>query len=1189
MKELFSKKLYNVLSPQYILAFIVNTHYDRTIRRITSLKIKKKHLFWLVTLATLVNIAFYSHVVYAESADLLKMTIIPRGDAKTEQGKDQRRNAHTSFESTGIFLPKDEEIIIYVDEAPENLELRVGQWGNYTNVAGLTDGKLQFNSGKAKLQQGENRFTNTLTGGMVYLVNSSTTQTIHVSLSKTINVPYFIQGKTSIEDFKASLELFSDVPFMEFVNDDTIATIRMDRAKDIFLKGEQVDRFMKYVSQALHLENNAAGLDFNGLGITKKAPQRIHIANPSDGIGKFYCTDFYLGMHSATTGDREVFNSGENMTNWGLFHEIGHSYQNPFYTWDNMSEVTVNIYSDYVQSSLAGNNSPYDAIMSPNNKNNNYRAKVARYFTNVQNDPLWNMDAEIAKYPTDFYFAALGMYVTLPRTFGYSFYPELNKLYRATPASDLPSTSDEKKQFFIIMASKIANRDLTPYFDFWRFSLTDETKQALADLHLPKLEKEIWKDILATEQEELNGTYRISDHTYTLPYADLNTATTFLKVPFEEMNRFSLESYFSNLRSEPIASPVRYLKSDIADPTNFAIQDGYAYFENERMIKNRFSVPTQIIPNNTYVMAGQNGPYAAIDYDPSTQELVAIGNHKQILQNIPNNIYPKVTVYSAKMKEKKLYAEGYGRDTGIGFANKLNTFKVAENDIIEIYHRESTRRVSRYINGKKVTTTKDTYYYIITPEGWKELDFTPVVKWKQTEFPISKALTTDDFIDSYDNPVNGDVTFSFGTTLPVQSIKQGQTLSSYLSQTVSITAQNSLFDSVGEYSVPFHYYFENTIVIPRHGGYGTLLTYDKDKKNLVAQGADPYTMNGTDPSTTPLVTMKVTYLNKEKTPTQIEVKNNTRANAFTKMVNDQHIVLETGDVIELTHSRVNKEGISLDADSKQYVTKALTAFVEGKKYETFNGPTQYFLVTDMGLKLYENPEEIVGKVTVNYVDEQHVPIASPDHLSGKIGTSFTTSPKEIEDYSLKEGPEKNTGLFTVEDQTITYIYTKEGKLSIDFVSPIHFGTHPISRNTMNVTAEKLPASTYYVEITDTRPEPGNWNLQVQQSQQFKTSNNEVLAGALFSVSNLYAEEKSDGTRVPSIINSEFTLTFDEYEQGSIQTVLAAKPGEGGGTYRFYFNEPTTDTPSIHLLIPHTANKMIGSFSSELLWTLSIVP
>ncbi|OJG91503.1 hypothetical protein RV15_GL000589 [Enterococcus silesiacus] len=1117
------------------------------------------------------------------------MTIIPRGDAKNDERKEQRSHTHTSFEPTGVFLPKDEEIIIYVDETPENLELYVGQWGNYTNVVGLTDGNLQFNSGKLKLKKGENRFTNTLTGGMVYLVNSSTTQTVHASLSKNINVPYFIQGETSIEEFKASLELFSDVPFMEFVNNDAIATIRMDRAKDIFLQGEQANRFMTYVSQAIQLENEAAGLDFNGSGITKKAQQRVHIANPTSGAGKFYCTDYFLAIHSATTGDREVFSSGDNMTNWGLFHEIGHSYQNMYYTWDDMGEVTVNIYSDHVQKHLTGNNSPYDAIMSPNNKNNKYREKVARYFTNLENDPLWDLNAEIAKYPTDFHFAALGMFVTLPRTFGYDFYPELNKLYRATPVSQLPVTSDEKKQFFIIMTSKIANRDLTPYFDFWHFKIDDDTKQTLANLHLPTLEKEIWKDILATEQEEKDGTYRISDRSYTLPYADLDSTIPVITTRFEDLNRFSLEKYFSNLHSEPIASPVHYLKSDIADPTNFSIQDGYAYFENDRLITNRLNVQTQIIPNNTYVMSGQNGSYAAIDYDPSTQELVAVGNLKQILQNIPNNIYPKVTVYSAQMTEKKLYAEGYGRDTGLAFANKLNKFKVAENDIIEIYHRESTKRVSRYINGTKVITNKDTYYYIITPSGWKELDFAPVVQWKQTEFPIAKTLTTDDFIASYTNPVNGDITFSFGATLPTQSIKQGQTLSSYLSQTISIKAQNSLFGGVGDYTIPFNYYFEDTIVIPRHGGYGTLLTFDKDNKKLIAQGSDPYTMNGSDPSTKPLLNMTVTYLNKEKTPTQIEVKNSTRANAFTKMINDQNITLETGDVIEITHARVNQEAISLDADSQQYVTKALTAFVEGEKHETFSGPTQYFLVTDKGLKLYENPDEIVGNVTVNYVDDQNTPIHKSDVLTGKIGATYATTPKDIEGYVLKETPENNTGIFNVNDQAVTYVYTKDGTLSLDFVPAISFGTHPISGKTMNITAEKLPEPAYYIQITDTRTAPGNWLLQVQQSQQFKTSNNDVLAGALFSISNIYAEKKTDGTKVPSVINSDFTLTFDEHDQGSNQNVLTAKSGEGSGTWRFYFNEQTSDTPSIHLFVPETANKTIGSFSSELLWTLSTIP
>lgn len=62
----------------------------------------------------------------------LTMDIIPRGNPATIKSNEKRWMTHTSFESTGLFLYAGEELKVTVEGNPENLELRVGQWGGYS-------------------------------------------------------------------------------------------------------------------------------------------------------------------------------------------------------------------------------------------------------------------------------------------------------------------------------------------------------------------------------------------------------------------------------------------------------------------------------------------------------------------------------------------------------------------------------------------------------------------------------------------------------------------------------------------------------------------------------------------------------------------------------------------------------------------------------------------------------------------------------------------------------------------------------------------------------------------------------------------------------------------------------------------------------------------------------------------------
>ncbi|EGO8595891.1 hypothetical protein EH331_14840, partial [Enterococcus faecalis] len=247
-----------------------------------------------------------------------------------------------------------------------------------------------------------------------------------------------------------------------------------------------------------------------------------------------------------------------------------------------------------------------------------------------------------------------------------------------------------------------------------------------ADLNLQPLEKDIWKDILASEEDEKNGTYRISNSVgpYTVPNGDLYDDAS---ISFEEMQDFSsYASVFSRLYSAPIASETKLISvSDSSfyktfDFTNNAII--FAYLNNDLDIKNKLPISIKITAGNAYVMAGQKGKYAAIGYNKKGKKLVALGNDKKILENLPNNKYPDIKIYNKTMNTVKKEVIGYGNNKGIEIAKELNDFPVEIGDIVELTHKESAKRISRYVNGELIPTTKDTYYYRIQESQWIEVD-----------------------------------------------------------------------------------------------------------------------------------------------------------------------------------------------------------------------------------------------------------------------------------------------------------------------------------------------------------------------------------------------------------------------------------------------------------------------------------
>lgn len=74
--------------------------------------------------------------------------------------------------------------------------------------------------------------------------------------------------------------------------------------------------------------------------------------------------------------------------------------------------------------------------------------------------------------------------------FGEAFYPQVHQAYRVM--DELPTTSQERKNTFILVCSHIANINLIDYFDKWGIVASKKTRDLLRTL--PPLTKKIWEN-----------------------------------------------------------------------------------------------------------------------------------------------------------------------------------------------------------------------------------------------------------------------------------------------------------------------------------------------------------------------------------------------------------------------------------------------------------------------------------------------------------------------------------------------------------------------------------------------------------------------------------------------------------------------------------------------------------------------
>lgn len=96
---------------------------------------------------------------------------------------------------------------------------------------------------------------------------------------------------------------------------------------------------------------------------------------------------------------------------------------------------------------------------------------------------------------------------------------------------------------------------------------------------------------------------------------------------------------------------------------------------------------------------------------------------------------------------------------------------------------------------------------------------------------------------------------------------------------------------------------------------------------------------------------------------------------------------------------------------------------------------------------FEPPAQ-TGTVTAKYLDSEGNELVEAEVFTGDVGTTYTTSPKDIDGWTLTEMPSNATGLFTQESITVEYRYQRTQRRLTFQSSPAEGGSPSADKDTL---------------------------------------------------------------------------------------------------------------------------------------------
>ena len=396
-----------------------------------------------------------------------------------------RRMKLMDYQPSGLYLRKGEKVSLSVSGlglSPDDLVMMVGPPNSFEDESPRNDPQLVLSV------NGSNDFTASR-DGMLYFVyadsgyNDGVLPPVEVEITRGGSaVPLYIKGKTSANDWRQMIRASPNAPFIEILG--THAAITVTQKSYLHaMQGDPADpaEVLDSLEQIMQWYNALSGLDGSS-ELHRPSPLRVHYlqdtVTPTSKWGDIYmyAADYFVGMPGENVGDLLDVNTLRQA--WSIWHETGHKYQQSDWTWGEILESTVNLYSLQAQShfghSTRLDEQDPDSGKSPRDLAAKYLAREHRDF----NDSSQMGDGDV--------WVRLVMFAQLGDGLGPSFYPRLHRYYREHPLGSADAGDKAKQaQAFILRASLVAGSDLSRFFSDWGWTIEPATASRLKQLGMP--------------------------------------------------------------------------------------------------------------------------------------------------------------------------------------------------------------------------------------------------------------------------------------------------------------------------------------------------------------------------------------------------------------------------------------------------------------------------------------------------------------------------------------------------------------------------------------------------------------------------------------------------------------------------------------------------------------------------------
>lgn len=366
-----------------------------------------------------------------------------------------------NWHSTGLYAPAGK--LIYV-EAPSNatrkgLHVRIGchsdrLWGK-DSWRRCPEICRRF-----ALAQEVSRAANAF-GGLVYIEvpRNCNLGSIKLSIRGAVAAPLYVLGQTDLNEWRKTIRHYPG-PWAEIASTKVILSVPSENVRNL----EDPQELMIFWDKVL---DSCAELAARPLERTRPERYVTDMQISAGYMHSGYPIMTHLDMAKVVV-DKEGIVANSHGGVWGLFHEMGHNHQSGDWTFGGTGEVTVNLFTIYTLENACGLTSQAHGSFTQVARNK----KVTRYLRNKAKFEDWKRDP----------FLALDMYIRLQEAFGWQAFKKVFAEYRDLPRSERPKNDDEKRDQWLVRFSRVAGRNLGPYFEVWGLPTSQAARESIQDL-----------------------------------------------------------------------------------------------------------------------------------------------------------------------------------------------------------------------------------------------------------------------------------------------------------------------------------------------------------------------------------------------------------------------------------------------------------------------------------------------------------------------------------------------------------------------------------------------------------------------------------------------------------------------------------------------------------------------------------